>query len=94
MPTLTNEETSALNRLMAKPVLTDEEADILDELLTKTTVETNPAMQGPFMKNFGRMITVDEFSAKYITSKALATRQTTEEVIRAMVHRELAAVAE
>ena len=31
------------------PILTDEEADALDELLTKTTVETNPDIQGPFI---------------------------------------------
>ena len=51
MPILTDDETNALNRLMAKRDLTEEEADILDELLTKTTVETNPNVQGPFIKN-------------------------------------------
>jgi hypothetical protein len=39
------------------------------------------------------MMTVDDFSAEYITSKALATRQTTEEIIHALVNRELAAVS-
>jgi hypothetical protein len=39
-----------------------------------------------------KMMTVDNFSAEYITTKALATRQTTEKVIHEMIARELAAV--
>jgi hypothetical protein len=45
------------------PILPDEEADALDELLTKTTPETNPLAQGPFIKNCERMIILDTFSA-------------------------------
>ena len=75
------------------PILTEDEADALDEYFTKNTVDTNPNVQGPFIKKYGRIVALDEFSAHYIHSKALATQQTTEEVIRAMVHRKLAAVS-
>jgi hypothetical protein len=36
------------------------------------------------------MIGVDDFSAEYIRAKALATRQTPEEIIAALVRKELA----
>jgi len=35
------------------------------------------------------MITLDNFSVVYITSKALATRQTPEEIIHDMISREI-----
>ena len=37
------------------------------------------------------MMAVDNFSAEYITAKALATRQTPEEVIHALVSNDTAA---
>jgi hypothetical protein len=33
------------------PILTEEEAEALDEELTKTIPQTNPAVQGPFIKH-------------------------------------------
>jgi len=47
------------------PILTDEEAEALDELLTKTTPNTNPNVQGPFIKNRDTMVILDRFSAEY-----------------------------
>jgi len=73
------------------PIMTEEEADTLDELLTKTTPKVNPAIKGVTAKKGFKTLTVDDFSAEYITSKALATRQTPEEVIHEMINRELAA---
>ena len=73
------------------PIMTEEEADTLDELLTKTTPKVNPAIKGVTAKKGFKTLTVDDFSAEYITSKALATRQTPEEVIHETINRELAA---
>ena len=71
-------------------VMTEEEADTLDELLTRTTPKVNPNIRGITARNGFRMVHVDDFSAEYITSKALATRQTPEEIIHELVSRELA----
>ena len=72
-------------------IMTEKEADTLDELLTKTTPKVNSAIKGITAQKGFKMLTVDDFSAEYITSKALATRQTPEEIIHEMVTRELAA---
>jgi len=72
-------------------IMTEEEANALDELLTKTTPKVNPAIKGITAQKGFKMLAVNDFSAEYITSKALATRQTPEEVIYEMVTRELAA---
>ena len=78
-------------------IMTEEEADALDELLTRTTPKVNPAVRGVTANNGARkgfrMMVVDDFSAEYITSKALATRQTPEEIIHEMVGNEIAAVS-
>jgi hypothetical protein len=72
------------------PILTDEEADALDELLTKTTPETNPLVQGPFIKNRERMIILDTFSAEYLKAKMMTTNKTPAELINSMIRREMA----
>lgn len=74
-------------------IMTEEEADALDELLTKTTPNVNPAVRGITARKGFKMILVDDFSAEYITSKALATRQTPEEIIHELVSKELAVSA-
>jgi hypothetical protein len=71
-------------------VMTEEEADALDELLTRTTPRVNPAVRGITARKGFTMIAVDDFSAEYITSKALATRQTPEEIIGELVRKEIA----
>ena len=72
------------------PILTDEEADALDELLTKTTPETNPAVQGPFIKHRDTLVILDTFSAEYLKARMLATKQTPAELINGMIRREMA----
>ena len=72
------------------PILTDEEADALDELLTKTTPNTNPSVQGPFIKNRDTLVILDRFSAEYLKTKMLATKQTPAELIHGMICREMA----
>jgi hypothetical protein len=73
-------------------VMTKEEADTLDELLTKTTPAVNPAIRGITARKGFKMMTVDDFSAEYILSKALATRQTPEEIIHGLVTQEIVAI--
>ena len=72
------------------PILTDEEAEALDELLTKTTPETNPNVQGPFIRQRETLVVLDTFSAGYIKAKMLATNQTPAELINGMIRREMA----
>ena len=74
-------------------VMTEEEADALDELLTRTTPKVNPAVRGITARRGFKMVHIDDFSAEYITSKALATRQTPEEIIHELVSKELVAAA-
>jgi hypothetical protein len=73
-------------------VMTEEEADALDELLTKTTPAVNPAVRGITARKGFKMMVVDDFSAEYTFSKALATRQTPEEIIHGLVKQEISAV--
>jgi hypothetical protein len=69
--------------------MTEEEADALDELLTKTTPVVNPNVRGVTARRGFKTVTVDDFSADYISAKALATRQTPEEIIHALVNLEI-----
>ncbi|GHV88020.1 hypothetical protein AGMMS50267_03800 [Spirochaetia bacterium] len=71
-------------------IMTEEEADALDELLTRTTPKVNPAVRGITARKGFKMIPVDDFSVEYITAKALATQQTPEAIVAALVHKELA----
>ncbi len=72
-------------------IMSEEEADALDELLTRTTPKVNPAVRGITNQKGFKMIAIDDFSAEYITSKALATKQTPEEIIRELVSKEITA---
>jgi hypothetical protein len=71
-------------------ILTDEEADALDELLTKTTPNTDPKVQGPFIKHCDTLVLLDSFSASYLKARMLATKQTPAELIHGMIRREMA----
>ena len=75
------------------PILTEEEAEALDELLTNTTPEVNPNVEGPFIKNYRRsmMVALDQFSAQYLQSRMLATKQTPAELISDMIQKQVAA---
>jgi hypothetical protein len=70
--------------------MTEEEADALDEELTRTTPRVNPDVRGVTARKGFKMMLVDDFSAEYITSKALATKQSPEEVIHEMIGNEMA----
>ena len=74
------------------PILTEEEAEALDELLTNTIPEVNPNVEGPFIKNYrrGMMVALDQFSAQYLQSRMLATKQTPTELISNMIEKQMA----
>ena len=71
-------------------LMTEEEGRVLDELLTRTTPEIDPSVKGITACKGFRMVSVDDFSAEYITSKALATRQTPGQIVHELVKKELA----
>ena len=71
--------------------MTEEEAARLDELYTRTTPEIDPTRKGLLSRHKETPIFVDEFTARYLTAKAVATKHTPAEVISEMVHREIAA---
>jgi len=72
--------------------MTEEEAARLDEYYTNNPIETDPARPGIFsrMKQESTPIFVDEFTARYLTAKAIATKRTPTEVISDMVRSEIA----
>jgi len=67
-----------------------EEANALDELLTKTTPETDPTVQGPFIRNRERVVILDAFSAEYLKSQMITTNKTPAQLINGMILREMA----
>jgi hypothetical protein len=67
--------------------MTDEEADALDERLTRTT-PTIKAGTGNHRTN--RMVSVDNLTAEYLTSKAMTTHRSPTEVLGDLVRKELA----
>jgi hypothetical protein len=73
---------------MAK--MTEEEADRLDELYTKTTPKIDPNKPGFFARQETMAVFLDEFTAKYLTAKTIATNRSTSELIADMVRKELA----
>ena len=73
--------------------MTDEEADYFDEYYTK-----NPPIPGPNGSGFftqqrkaARSITIDDLSADWLLTRALATNKTPAEIISDMVQKEIAA---
>jgi hypothetical protein len=73
--------------------MTDEEADYWDEYYTK-----NPPVPGPNGTGFftrhrkaARSVTIDDFSADWLMTKAIAARKTPAEIISEMVQKEIAA---
>jgi hypothetical protein len=73
------------------PMMTEAEAAALDEELTRTTPAVNPNVRGITARRGFKTITIDDVSAGYITARALATRQTPEEVIGELVREKIAA---
>jgi len=73
--------------------MTDEEADYWDEYYTK-----NPPIPGPNGTGFftqrrksARSVTIDDLSADWLMTKAIADHKTPAEIISDMVQREIAA---
>ena len=69
--------------------MTEQEAWELDELLTETTPEISSTVEGPFIKHRNMMVILDQFSAQYLNSKMLATKQSPAEIINGMIRREI-----
>jgi hypothetical protein len=70
--------------------MTEQEAWELDEELTKTVPAVDASVQGPFIKHRNMMVILDQFSAQYLQSKMLSTKQTPAELIHDMIRREIA----
>jgi hypothetical protein len=70
--------------------MTEQEAWELDEELSRTIPEVDPSVQGAFIKHRNMMVILDQFSAQYLQSKMLSTKQTPAELIHAMIRREMA----
>lgn len=73
--------------------MTDEEADRLDEKWTKNPPKPGPNGTGFFTrhKTAARTITIDDLSADYLMTKAIATHKTPAEIIGEMVQERIAA---
>ena len=69
--------------------MTEQEAWELDELLTNTTPKISPTVEGPFIKHRNMMVVLDRFSAQYLTTKMLTTKQSPAEIIHDMIRREM-----
>ena len=71
--------------------MTEEEAARLDEFYTTTTQDFNSGKPGFFTRQKAMAIVVDEFTARYLTAKAIATKNTPAQLISDMVNKEIAA---
>jgi hypothetical protein len=72
--------------------MTEEEYDALDERLTKTVPTLGHTGTGFFSRKGSQVFFLDENTARILTAKALASRQTPSEVIASMLRKELTAV--
>jgi len=75
--------------------MTEEEAFALDEKWTKTTPKVGPNGSGFLSKRKAdaRIITIDDLSADWLNTKALADHKTPAEIISEMVQERIAASA-
>ena len=73
--------------------MTDEEADRLDEKWTKNPPKPGPNGTGFFTrrKAAARTVTIDDLSADYLMTKAMATHKTPADIIGEMVQERIAA---
>ena len=74
-------------------IMTDEEAARLDEKWTKNPPKPGPNGTGYFTqcKKAAHAITVDSFTANYLTTKAIADHKTPADIIGEMVQERIAA---
>ena len=75
--------------------LTEEEYDALDDYYTKNPPKVDPAKRGTgfFTRRIAtaRTITIDNLSADWLQTKAIAVHKTPAEIISDMIQREIAA---
>jgi hypothetical protein len=71
--------------------MTEDEASELDQLLTETTPTFNSGKPGVFARQKEMLVALDDFSFRYIMSKAITTKRTPTELISEMVRNELKA---
>jgi hypothetical protein len=73
------------------PDLTEEEYDALDEYWTKNTPKVGPNGTGFVSRRDARLFGLDDLSADYLLTKAIADHKTPAEIIGEMVRERLAA---
>ena len=73
------------------PDLTEEEYDALDEYWTKNTPKVGPNGTGFISRREARLFGIDDLSADYLLTKAIADHKTPAEIINEMVRERLAA---
>jgi hypothetical protein len=73
------------------PDLTEEEYDALDEYWTKNTPKVGPNGTGFVSRRDARLFGLDDLSADYLLTKAIADHKTPAEIIGEMVRERLTA---
>jgi len=73
------------------PDLTEEEYDALDEYWTKNTPKVGPNGTGFVSRREARLFGLDDLSADYLLTKAMADHKTPAEIIGEMVREKLTA---
>jgi hypothetical protein len=73
--------------------MTDEEADYWDEYYTKNPPAPGPNGSGFFTqrRKAARSVTIDDLSADWLMTKAIAAHKTPADIISDLVQREIAA---
>jgi len=72
------------------PDLTEEEYDALDEYWTKNTPKLGPNGTGFISRREARIFGVDDLSADYLFTKAIADHKTPAQIINEMIREKLA----
>jgi hypothetical protein len=72
------------------PDLTEEEYDALDEYWTKNTPKVGPNGTGFVSRREARLFGLDDLSADYLLTKAIADHKTPAEIIGEMVRERIA----
>jgi hypothetical protein len=73
------------------PDLTEEEYDALDEYWTKNTPKVGPNGTGFVSRREAKLFGLDDLSADYLLTKAIADHKTPAQIINEMVRERLAA---
>jgi hypothetical protein len=74
--------------------MTDEEYDALDEYFTKNPPKVDPSKARYIAPRGEQTVTLDDFSADYINSRAEAAHKTPAEIITDLVREKLAKTAD